>query len=185
MSNGTIRKLIKAGLKVEVIKKEDQRTGKTTFGYVQDILTNSANHHQGIKVRLQSGIVGRVCKIINDSEINDSVNNDSEQSKCYHSSGKKTNYGGSRSYSKSTQEYESSDYKKPENLMLSDFIFPKQTENSWVCGSCTFINIGNSLSCDLCGTKKNFQEWDCSACTFRNPVGPLECTVCMTPRNRN
>ncbi len=60
---GNSRKNIQAGLKVAVILKEDQRSGKLTEGVVQDILTNSPNHPHGIKVRLQSGLVGRVAKI--------------------------------------------------------------------------------------------------------------------------
>ena len=61
---GSSRKNIQAGLKVAVILKEDQRSGKLTEGVVQDILTNSPNHPHGIKVRLQSGLVGRVAKIL-------------------------------------------------------------------------------------------------------------------------
>jgi len=48
------------GTKVKVIQKQDQRTGKLTEGIVRDILTNSPTHPRGIKVRLESGIVGRV-----------------------------------------------------------------------------------------------------------------------------
>jgi len=58
-----VRKDIKAGLKVAVILKEDQRSGALTDGVVKDILTNSPNHPHGIKVRLESGLVGRVAKI--------------------------------------------------------------------------------------------------------------------------
>jgi uncharacterized repeat protein (TIGR03833 family) len=47
-----------------VVQKEDQRTGRLTEGVVKDILTNSANHPRGIKVRLESGIVGRVQEIV-------------------------------------------------------------------------------------------------------------------------
>lgn len=57
------RKDIKAGLKVLIVKKEDQRTGKLTEGVVKDILTNSSTHPHGIKVRLQDGTVGRVQEI--------------------------------------------------------------------------------------------------------------------------
>ncbi len=60
---GTNRKDITPGLKVMVVKKEDQRTGKLTEGVVKDILTNSATHPHGIKVRLQDGTVGRVQEI--------------------------------------------------------------------------------------------------------------------------
>ncbi|MCJ7618207.1 MAG: YwbE family protein, partial [Desulfobacterales bacterium] len=51
------------GLKVSIVLKQDQRTGKLTEGIVRDILTKSTTHPHGIKVRLENGIVGRV-KII-------------------------------------------------------------------------------------------------------------------------
>ena len=54
---------IKPGLKVAIVLKEDQRTGKTTEGIVKDILTNSGSHPHGIKVRLESGQIGRVKRI--------------------------------------------------------------------------------------------------------------------------
>ncbi len=54
---------IKAGLRVFIVLKEDQRSGNLTEGIVKDILTNSPTHPHGIKVRLASGEVGRVKKI--------------------------------------------------------------------------------------------------------------------------
>ena len=63
--NGTNRADIKAGMEVKVVQKQDQRTGKLTCGIVSDILTKSGTHPHGIKVRLQSGIVGRVKEIQN------------------------------------------------------------------------------------------------------------------------
>ena len=60
MTEGTKRADIKPGLKVSIVLKQNQRTGKLTQGIVKDILTNSANHHHGIKVRLEDGQVGRV-----------------------------------------------------------------------------------------------------------------------------
>lgn len=62
--NGRERKNIKAGLKVAIVLKEDQRTGKQTIGIVKDLLTNSSNHPHGIKVRLTDGKVGRVQEIL-------------------------------------------------------------------------------------------------------------------------
>ena len=59
-----IRKNITPGLKVAIVLKQDQRTGKETLGLVKDLLTNSPNHPHGIKVRLMDGQVGRVQKII-------------------------------------------------------------------------------------------------------------------------
>ncbi len=55
---------IKVGLKVNIVLKADQRTGKLTQGVVKDILTNSPTHPHGIKVRLQNGDVGRVQQIL-------------------------------------------------------------------------------------------------------------------------
>ena len=57
---GTRRADIKAGMKVAVILKKDQKTGRLTQGVVKDILTKSASHPHGIKVRLESGAIGRV-----------------------------------------------------------------------------------------------------------------------------
>ena len=59
----TNRSAVKPGQKVSVVLKEDQRSGKLTDGIVKDILTNSATHPHGIKVRLVSGQVGRVQSI--------------------------------------------------------------------------------------------------------------------------
>ena len=55
---------IKQGLKVNIVLKQDQRSGKLTSGIVKDILTNSPIHPHGIKVRLQDGQVGRVQEIL-------------------------------------------------------------------------------------------------------------------------
>jgi conserved hypothetical protein len=63
IARGNIRTEIKVGMQVKVIQKQDQRTGRLSEGVVQDILTNSSVHPHGIKVRLQSGIVGRVKEI--------------------------------------------------------------------------------------------------------------------------
>ncbi|OBZ08237.1 YwbE family protein [Bacillus sp. FJAT-26390] len=62
--NGTERSAIRAGLEVDIVLKQDQRTGKLTRGVVKDILTNSPKHPHGIKVRLADGQVGRVKNII-------------------------------------------------------------------------------------------------------------------------
>ncbi len=61
--DGTKRNDVKIGATVMVVQKQDQRSGKLTEGIVKRILTNSADHHHGIKVMLESGIVGRVKEI--------------------------------------------------------------------------------------------------------------------------
>jgi len=62
--NGQKRDNIKPGVRVQIVQKQDQRSGKLTEGIVKDILTNSSNHPHGIKVRLDNGIVGRVQNIL-------------------------------------------------------------------------------------------------------------------------
>jgi len=66
--NGTERKEIHQGLEVMIVLKNDQTTGKLTRGIVKDILTNSITHPHGIKVRLESGEIGRVKEIISNNE---------------------------------------------------------------------------------------------------------------------
>ncbi|WP_353718141.1 YwbE family protein [Dyadobacter sp. 676] len=58
--SGTERRNIKPGLAVSIVLKKDQRTGKLTQGIVKDILTKAPVHTHGIKVRLESGDIGRV-----------------------------------------------------------------------------------------------------------------------------
>jgi len=62
--SGTNRGNIKPGLRVKIVQKQDQRTGKLTEGVVARILTNSATHPHGIKVKLEDNIVGRVKEIM-------------------------------------------------------------------------------------------------------------------------
>lgn len=64
MPDGRNRKDITIGAEVEVVQKHHQRTGELTQGIVKRLLTKSANHPHGIKVMLESGIVGRVKNII-------------------------------------------------------------------------------------------------------------------------
>ena len=58
-----LRKDLNPGIKVEIVQKQDQRSGKLTSGIVKDILTKSPSHPHGIKVRLESGEVGRVQRL--------------------------------------------------------------------------------------------------------------------------
>lgn len=62
--DGKNRSDIRIGSEVSIVLKEDQRTGKLTEGIVQNILTKSAFHPHGIKVRLESGEVGRVKRVL-------------------------------------------------------------------------------------------------------------------------
>ena len=62
--SGKNRADIKAGTLVQVVQKQDQRTGKLTEGIVKDLLTKSSTHPHGIKVRLTNGVVGRVKTVL-------------------------------------------------------------------------------------------------------------------------
>lgn len=62
--NGTKRAEIRPGLRVGIVQKQDQGSGRLTEGVVQAILTKSPTHPHGIKVRLESGEVGRVKVIL-------------------------------------------------------------------------------------------------------------------------
>jgi len=65
-ADGTVRAFIRPGMRVAIVQKADQISGKTTQGIVKEILTNSPTHPHGIKVRLETGAVGRVKRIIHD-----------------------------------------------------------------------------------------------------------------------
>ncbi|MFY9610409.1 MAG: YwbE family protein [Blastocatellia bacterium] len=62
--NGQHRQNVRAGDEVDIIRKQDQGSGKLTRGIVKDILTNSSFHPHGIKVRLMSGEIGRVQEVL-------------------------------------------------------------------------------------------------------------------------
>jgi len=64
--NGQQRKNIRPSVRVEIVLKKDQRSGKRTVGVVKDILTSSAFHSRGIKVRLEDGQIGRVQTVLSD-----------------------------------------------------------------------------------------------------------------------
>jgi uncharacterized repeat protein (TIGR03833 family) len=62
--DGTRRSDIRPGLRVSIVQKKNQRTGKLSEGIVKNILTNAPSHPHGIKVRLENGEVGRVKEIV-------------------------------------------------------------------------------------------------------------------------
>ncbi|MHA2030074.1 MAG: YwbE family protein [Candidatus Kariarchaeaceae archaeon] len=64
--DGKLRKNVAISMKVNIVEKQNQRSGKTTEGIVQKILTNSGSHPWGIKVKLKSGKVGRIKQIIHE-----------------------------------------------------------------------------------------------------------------------
>lgn len=67
MTEGTKRSHIRPGVRVQIVQKQDQSSGKLTEGIVKDILTNSSTHPHGIKVRLANGLVGRVKQVLSET----------------------------------------------------------------------------------------------------------------------
>jgi uncharacterized repeat protein (TIGR03833 family) len=65
--NGKTRSDVKPGSRVRIVQKQDQANGNLTEGVVKDILTKSHTHPHGIKVRLVSGVVGRVKEVLRDN----------------------------------------------------------------------------------------------------------------------
>ncbi len=65
--SGQERKDVRPGVKVDIVLKQDQRTGRLTRGVVKDVLTKSSYHPHGIKVRLETGEVGRVKEVLEES----------------------------------------------------------------------------------------------------------------------
>ena len=65
--DGTLRKNLTPGMRVNIVLKKDQRTDKLTEGVIKNLLTKSPKHTHGIKVRLEDGQVGRVKEILTDS----------------------------------------------------------------------------------------------------------------------
>ena len=63
-TDGRVRRNVTVGAEVLIVLKRDQRTGRLTRGVVKDILTRSANHPHGIKIRLRNGKVGRVKEVV-------------------------------------------------------------------------------------------------------------------------
>jgi uncharacterized repeat protein (TIGR03833 family) len=74
VSRGNQKDDIRIGATVDIIQKEDQRSGKKTRGTVQEILTRSSYHPHGIKVRLRGNRVGRVAAVIDSAVETDSAN---------------------------------------------------------------------------------------------------------------
>jgi uncharacterized repeat protein (TIGR03833 family) len=122
-----------------VIQKQDQGTGRRTSGIVSEILTNSASHPRGIKVRLVDGTVGRIAGA--SQETNDT-------------------YGGSAA----NEDHYTED--RPPRPSLADFMVlppslpPSRTINStsateeWACPACTFVNSGLLPECEICQTAR-------------------------------
>jgi uncharacterized repeat protein (TIGR03833 family) len=64
--DGSESKNVRPGLRVDIVMKQDQRTERLTRGVIKDVLTKSPHHPHGIKVRLETGEVGRVKEVVDE-----------------------------------------------------------------------------------------------------------------------
>jgi uncharacterized repeat protein (TIGR03833 family) len=132
------------GTEVSVIQKHDQSTGRLTKGIIAEILTNSASHPRGIKVRLEDGTVGRI--------------------------GDPSSPAGPSYF----DDNNNSEAAPPRGASLADFMTPANNaswptpagagappvavaENTpdWACFTCTFVNSGLLSECEMCQTKRS------------------------------
>jgi uncharacterized repeat protein (TIGR03833 family) len=82
--SGQDRKDVRPGARVEIVQKKDQRSGRRTAGVVKEVLTPSAHHPRGIKVRLVNGQIGRVQAILADAtplEMREEPSDDTEENR--------------------------------------------------------------------------------------------------------
>ncbi|KDO27460.1 hypothetical protein SPRG_07049 [Saprolegnia parasitica CBS 223.65] len=136
----TVNGNIRPGMRVAVVQKQDQPTGKLTYGTVATTLTNSALHPRGIKVRLTDGIVGRVQLIVHGEAPEPAPEPDA---------------------ARPTSRLHLQDFiqaPSPPKLQLHDFIeYPATSEREarpWACAACTFENSGFLVACEVCETPK-------------------------------
>jgi uncharacterized repeat protein (TIGR03833 family) len=135
----TSRKLLKIGDLVSITLKCDQGTDKLTVGRIAEILTNSANHPRGIKVRLTSGQVGRVQKM-------------QERTKS------KENGLNNEHFRPVEPMSDPSLPSTKSHITLSQFMPELDTGNdyckTWNCRACTYINGVFSTECEMCGSNR-------------------------------
>ncbi|EQC33014.1 hypothetical protein SDRG_09534 [Saprolegnia diclina VS20] len=139
----TVNDNIRPGMRVAVVQKQDQPTGKLTYGTVATTLTNSALHPRGIKVRLTDGTVGRVQTIVNGEAPEPAPEPEAARP-------------SSRLHLQDFIQAPS-----PAKLQLHDFIeYPATTSTPecdarpWACTACTFANSGFLVVCEVCETPK-------------------------------
>jgi uncharacterized repeat protein (TIGR03833 family) len=135
--DGTRRDDVVPGKHVSIVLKQDQRSGRLTNGIVQDVLTNSQDHHQGIKVRLTSGDVGRVKHIGAQAAV------------------------GNVAAGATNDDF---DARRPAAPSLGDWFPADSTPTAaartppsispWTCAACTFENTNMELECEMCMTPR-------------------------------
>jgi uncharacterized repeat protein (TIGR03833 family) len=119
------RDAITPGIKVHVVQKEDQRSGRETMGIVSRLLTNSKYHPRGIKVMLDDGVVGRVTRFQFDDHDNNNNNNNNDNN--HNHNDNHNNHNGNTSNTNGTQNdcehHEDATHTAPSNTAtLADFL---------------------------------------------------------------
>ncbi|KAL3895062.1 MAG: hypothetical protein SGCHY_004919 [Lobulomycetales sp.] len=158
------RDSVRPGMAVSVVQKQDQRTGRLTTGTVAQILTNSASHPRGIKVRLTSGIVGRV------------------------TAAHATRTPPQAHPTRTPPQAEAGDDAPAPTAAytLADWL-PDTPTPTASCLTCTFENNVEASVCVVCGSlmrpAQRSDAWTCSACTFINPLQAQRCEICGCARD--
>lgn len=132
LQKGTRRTNIQPGSHVAIVQKHHQSTGQLTYGVVLNILTASPNHPRGIKVRLESMLVGRVQQVGNEPFANAPIE-EAEQEK-------------------HVPERTLADFLEFPSSSLSEREEIENPTGTWNCKVCTYSNGVYSTSCEMCET---------------------------------
>lgn len=158
--SGTQRSAIVPGTPVSIVLKCDQRSGRLTNGIVQSVLTNSANHPHGIKVRLTSGQVGRV----------QHIQSRNATTVCQ----PEVMVGGSFGrHDNDDDDYDALDEHSAQRLRAPPH--GGTSLGDWFPPTSARLPIETTVS-------ETVVPWTCSTCTFENIHMELECEMCMTTR---
>ncbi len=149
--SGTRRSAIVPGTPVSIVLKCDQRSGHLTNGIVQSVLTNSANHPRGIKVRLTSGQVGRVQHI-------QSRNHTTAQQPvavAQHSDYNSDNVDDNPRRGGGTLGDWFPSVPSARSPAETDIAVSEAVVQPWSCPACTYENIHMELECEMCMTARH------------------------------
>jgi|GEM_PF-1499796 len=193
----TSRETIAIGALVDVVQKHDQQSGRLTRGYVAQILTSSTNHHRGIKVRLGSGIVGRVQHILRDKYVSPSKDDAVSETPVRRAPTLLDAFPARKWTCCTCSSANGCGVGVCGNCIQADSDrFPDKTTDDfpeWSCLSCTYSNQGSRDCCELCEVSRSTSinentqnsqntDWVCSQCTFLNDCDLLYCDMCSYPK---
>jgi uncharacterized repeat protein (TIGR03833 family) len=149
--NGTQRSAIVPGTPVSIVLKCDQRSGHLTNGIVQSVLTNSANHPRGIKVRLTSGQVGRVQHI---QSRNHMTASQQPVAVAQHGDDRDYVHDNPRRGGGTLGDWFPS-VPSARSPVETEIAVPETVVQPWSCSACTYENVHMELECEMCMTARS------------------------------